>query len=337
MVLIEGGTEMNDSASKTKVITLHEAAQIVQNGDMIYTSGILGRKPFALEAELIRQKKRNLILLNVLIYGEDLMIGSGCVAGYYGCYVGMGPFGLCQNFGRAVKEGSIVVVEAGHLEMVFGLAAGAMGIPFIPSRASLGSDILNPDYTEFSKLKKIARNKEKFPSDRKISMEDPFWGGKHALTSAIEPDVAIIHAQLAGPEGTVRVTGPLGSDLDAVRAADRVIVTCERLVPEEFLRRTPHYNTFASTEVDYVVEVPWGSHPGSVYDCYDLDPRFLKDYQKASQTKEGADAWIEEWVLDLNNHYEYLEKLGIKRLEQLKVKDPVLGYKPWKEWESDLL
>ncbi len=325
------------NGANSKVITLQDAAGVVQNGDMVYTGGILGRKPFALEVELIRQRKRGLILLNVLMYGEDLMVGAGCVAGYFGCYVGMGPFGLCQNFGRAVKEGSIICVEAGHLDMVFGFAAGAMGIPFIPSRASMGTDILNPNYLKLDKLRAIARNKEKLPLQRANLMEDPFWGGKYTLMHAIKPDVAIIHAQLAGPEGTVRITGPRASDVDAARAADKIIVTCEQIVPEEYLRREPHYNVFAASEVDYIVEVPWGSHPGSVYGYYDVDPKFLRDYQAASRTKEGTQKWLTEWVFDIHDHYDYLEKLGVRRLDRLRIKDPILGYKPWKEWDGDLL
>jgi glutaconate CoA-transferase subunit A len=316
---------------------LKEAAQIVQDGDIVYTSGILGRKPIAFEAELIRQKKKNLVLTNVLMYGEDLMVGAGCVSGYYGCYVGMGPFGLCNNFNRAVKEESILVAEAGHMEMCAGFLAGAIGVPYIPSRASLGTDILNPKYNQFKQLRDLVRNKDKFPSDQKVTMEDPFWGGKNTLTCALKPDVAIIHAQYAGPEGTVRITGPLGSDLDAARASDIIIVTCEKIVPEEWLRREPHYNTFGSIEVDYVVEIPWGCHPGSLYDGYDVDPKFIKEYQKASRTDEGTQKWLDEWVFGVKDHFEYLDKLGSRRLDGLMVKDPVLGYKPWAEWESDLL
>jgi glutaconate CoA-transferase subunit A len=328
---------MDKRERKNKVLTLSEAARLIQDGDIVYTSGILGRKPFALEYEMIRQGKKDLILLNVLIYGEDLMIGAGCVRGYYGCYVGMGPFGLCQNFGRAVKENDIAVVEGGHLEMVYGLAAGAMGIPFIPSKASLGTDILNPNYVDFDKLKGIARHPEKFPVKGKIQMDDPFGSGQQALTAAIRPDVAIIHAQYAGPDGTVRITGPLGSDLDAVRAADIVIVTCEQILPESYLRREPHFNTFGSTEVDYVVEAPWGSHPGSVYEFYDVDPGFLRAYQKMSRSEEGTKQWLDEWVYGVKDHQAYIEKLGVRKLDALKVKDPVLGYKPWDEWERDLL
>jgi glutaconate CoA-transferase subunit A len=327
---------MKDS-NGSKVLSLQEAAGLIQDGDIIYTSGILGRKPIAFESEIIRQKKKNLILTNVVMYGEDLMVGADCVTGYYGCYVAMGPFGLCNNFNRAVKEGNMVVAEVGHLEMCNSLLAGAMGVPYIPSRVSLGTDIINPKYDQFSELRKLARNKDKFPVDNKITMEDPFWGGKNVLTPALKPDVAIIHAQYAGPDGTVRITGPLASDVDAARAADMVIVTCEQIVPEEWLRREPRFNTFGATEVDYVVEVPWCCHPGSLYDRYDLDPKFIREYQQASRSEEGTQKWLQEWVYDVKDHFEYLEKLGLRRLDALKVKDPVLGYRPWVEWESDML
>jgi glutaconate CoA-transferase, subunit A len=333
----DGGEREMKDCKNSKVITLQKATEQIREGDIVYTSGILGRKPVAFEYELIRQKKKNLILLNVLIYGEDLMIGAGCVSGYYGCYVGMGPFGLCQNFGRELKDGNLVSVEAGHLEMVFGLAAGAMGVPFIPSRASVGTDILNPAYCHMDKLRNLARNKDKLPINRLQSLEDPFGGGKFSLMPAIRPDVAVVHAQQAGPEGTVRIIGPLASDVDAVRAADKVIVTCEQIVPEEYLRRDPHFNTFASNEIDYVVEAPWGSHPGSVYGHYDVDPKFLRAYQSASRTKEGTQKWLDDWVFNIHDQYEYWEKLGMRRLDGIKVKNPVLGYKPWKEWEDYLL
>ena len=99
------------------------------------------------------------------------------------------------------------------------------------------------------------------------------------LHPAIHCDVCVCHVQQVGEEGTVRIDGSLTFDHYAVHAAKKVIVTAEQVVPEEYLRRDPNRNQIPCTSVDMIVEVPWGGHPGQVYNFYDMDIPFLKNIQ----------------------------------------------------------
>ncbi|MGI6488705.1 MAG: hypothetical protein ACOX2B_10435 [Syntrophothermaceae bacterium] len=102
---------------------------------------------------------------------------------------------------------------------------------------------------------------------------------------AIKADVCICHVQQAGEQGTVRIDGSLTFDHFAVHAARKVIITAEQVVPEEYLRQDPNRNQIPCTAVDMVVEVPWGGHPGQVYNFYDMDIPFLQDYAAGVQRK----------------------------------------------------
>jgi glutaconate CoA-transferase, subunit A len=149
---------------------------------------------------------------------------------------------------------------------------------------------------------------------------DPFYDeGEIILVPAAKPDVCIIHAQQVGEEGTVRVMGQTFSDEQAAKAAEKVIVIAEEIVPESYLREEPGSNLLPSYLVDAIVEVPWGAHPTGNYGLYDVDSTFIKDFATASKTEAGLEAWLDEWVYGVGSHEEYLDKLDVSHLMSLKA------------------
>lgn len=317
---------------KSKIVTLHEAIQEIQDGDSVFFGGIVeDRRPIAAVCEMVRQQKRNLVLLGTCSMSGDILVGGGCLGAYRGCYSSNGAFGISPNLKRWSEEGRLIIDDIGHLDLSLGLLASMAGSPFIATKSCLGTDVLNPEYDNLPKVREIARSKELLPAKKYQLMEDPFYDmGTVQLFPAIKCDVCICHVQQAGEEGTVRIDGSLTFDHFAVHGAKKVIITAEQVVSEEFLRRDPNRNQIPCTSVDMVVEAPWGAHPGQVYNFYDMDIPFLQDYAKHCATEEGFQQWADTWIYSTKNHEGYLDKLGAARLERLRAIPPY-GYRPRKQ------
>jgi len=206
--------------------------------------------------------------------------------------------------------------------MVLRFLAGMLNIPFIPAKTGLGSDVVVKEgFSPESRTQpKVARRKL-------VVAESPFNGEPVVLLPAIKPDVTVIHAQYVGSEGTVRIRGLRFADVEEALAASRLIVTCERIVPEEELRRDPELNCIPGFLVDAVVELRFGAHPTACYGFYDVDPSFLYSYYEAASSEEGFQAFLEEWVYGVEGHEGYLRKLGEDRLKRLEASFPY-GFKP---------
>lgn len=314
---------------KSKVVSLKEAMGLVEDGDTIFTGGIVeDRRPVAAAMEMVRQKKKNLVLFGTCSLCDDILVGGGCVEAYRGCYTSNGAFGISPNLKRRAEAGTIVTDEIGHLDLSIGLMAAQAGVPFIASKTCIGTDVLNPAYDNLAEVSKWARDKSMLPNQKYVLMEDPFFNmGTVQLVPAIKLDVCICHVQMVGEEGTVRIDGSLTFDHFAALSAKKVIVTAEKVVPESYIRQDPNRNCIPSTSVDLVVELPWGAHPGQVYNAYDMDIPFLQEYAKSCATQEGFDKWAEAWIFNENGHEDYINQLGASRLEKLRAKPPY-GYAP---------
>ncbi|MDW7646111.1 MAG: CoA transferase [Desulfuromonadales bacterium] len=314
--------------SKSKRITVQQAAEIIKDGSSLTFSGFtIWRRPFAVVFELIRQQRRNLHLIEVNGGPQtEFLVGAGCVDIWESCWVGHELYGKYgANLSRKVAEKQILVEDYSHAEMMFRFAAAAAGAPYAVTQTSLGTDIHNPAYDTLGKAgrrdgKRIAKHKYLFT-------EDPFFdGGQLVQVPAVKIDVALLCVQQVGEEGTVRVSGQYYSDPEAARAADITIAVAEEIVPEEYLRRHADQNTIPSFEVDYIVECPFGAHPTGMFGRYDVDGAFLKNFYNGTRTQEGFDAFAKEWIHGLD-HTGYLEKLGWARMLKLRA-NTAMNYSP---------
>lgn len=309
-------------------VSLAEAISLIKDGDSLTFSGFtIWRRPMAAIMELIRQGKKDLHLIEV--NGgthDDMLIGAGCVRIWESCWCGHELYGkIGGNLARKVETGELICEDYSHIQMLYRLVAGAQGIPFMPTFAALGSDILNPEYDMLGKAGLRNGSNPKIPDKKYEMYTENFTGAEVALMPAAQPDWCIAHVQLAGSEGTVRVLGQRYSDEEAMKAADKLIVIAEQIVPEEFIRREPERNLIPPHLVDYVVELPWAGHPTGCYGTYEADGDFIKDFYNQTRTQEGFDAWAQEWIFGLKDHEEYLNKLGVSRLEKLRA-SAALGY-----------
>ena len=318
-----------DKEVEDKIMDVEEAVKkFIRDGCQIGLGGFtVQRHPMELIREIIRQRRRELVLLGCSQgIDADMLIGAGCVKRIEMAYVGDEPFvSPSPNFRRAIEEGEIEWEDYSNFGSTLRFVGGALGLPFMPTKSMLGSDMVEkwgipPESRE-------ERRDPKLPSKKLAVMTCPFTGEKVILVPSCNPDVAIIHAQICGNKGTVRILGQTFVDEFVAKAAERVIVTCEEIVPEDEIRKEPERNQIPFYIVDAIVEIPYGAHPTAVYRYYDYDPEHYGVYIKAAKAgRDSFQRYLEEYVYGVDGISEYLKKIGgEEKLRRLKA-DPTLGY-----------
>jgi glutaconate CoA-transferase subunit A len=314
---------------KPQKVTLKEAVALINDGDFLTFSGFtIWRRPMAFVYEMVRQGKKDLHLFEVNGGTHtEVLAGAGCIKMWESCWVGHELYGkLGEAVARGQIEGSIIVEDYSHAQCVARLLAGAYGLPFFPTALSMGTDILNPKFDNLKKAGLRDGSNPKIPMIKYDIIQDKMYNkGDILLMPAANPDWAIIYASQVGDEGTVRMFAQRYVDMEAIKAADKVIVIAEEIVPDSYLRQEPEKNMATGYAIDYVVELPWSAHPTGSQFYYDVDADFIKAFYTASKSKETFDQWAAEWIFGVASHEEYIEKLGVNRLTKLKA-NSVLGY-----------
>lgn len=315
--------------STQKIMTLAEAIdRFVFDGCHISVGGFtINRNPMAAVYEIIRQRKRKLHLY-AHSNGQalDELIGAGCVTRLEIAYGGSGLFApTCVRFRREVERGALTVEDYTNYQMTLRFAAGAMGVPFLPVRSGLGTDIVN----RWGFDEAMRKGDDKIPDQKLLVTENPFgeWSGadKVVLVPAITPDVTILHVQEADRAGTTRMHGLPFSDVEQAKAARCVIVTCETVVENGTLREHPGANQIPFFCVDAVVPVPMGAYPTACYHYYDYDPVFLKRYRRWAEDDERYEAYLQQAVYGSKDHDAFLKQQDPDVLSTIKA-DPRTGY-----------
>jgi glutaconate CoA-transferase subunit A len=292
----------------SKRVSMHEAiAQCVPDGSTVALGLALEPLiPFAAGHEIIRQGKRNLCLIgpisDILF---DMLIGAGCVDKVMAAWVGNVSEGLGHCYRRAVEKQlphELTVEEYTNYTIALALHAASLGAPYIPTRSLLGSDIPHQN-----------------PSLRQAT--SPFDDSPLLLVPALQPDVAIIHVQRCDEQGNAHAWGSLGVCEEAMLAARTVILTAEEIVPHEVIISDPNRVLGPAWKVQAVVHAPWGAYPSPVQGYYGRDHAFFHEYHRRSRSLDGFQQWLEEWVLHLPDHAAYCQKVGVERLQNLKVNE----------------
>jgi glutaconate CoA-transferase subunit A len=287
--------------AQNKVAKLSDIGRLIKDGDSVAIGGAwLSSHPMALVRQLIRSGMKNLNVMTILGSVDiDMLVGAGCVDRLMFSFVSMEAYGLAPNFRRAIEKGDLKYDEISGLAIIIGFEATGRGVPFLPYRGPFGSDYLKqrPDF-----YKEIVC---------------PFTGEEMTAVPAIKPDVAIIHAQRADPAGNIQIEGTAGSDLELAKAAKRVIVSVEEVVPTEVLRENPYKTKIPRIYVDMVIEQPFGAHPCSLVPSYVGDPWHMMTYMDMAVKPDTFKSYLEQYVMTSED--EYLEAVGgLKQLNLLK-------------------
>ncbi|WP_019133085.1 glutaconate CoA-transferase subunit A [Peptoniphilus obesi] len=308
----------------SKIYSLKDAiSKYVEDGDVISFGGFTtNRKPYAAVYEILRQGKKDFIAEAGPAGGDwDLLIGEDRVLAYINCYTAnSGYTNVSRRFRKHIEEGKLLYEDYSQDVEMLRLHAASLGLPYLPVKLMMGTGL-----TEKWGISREQRAKiDKLPNEKFVEVENPFKKGDKVIACPVpEIDTAIIHVQMASPDGTCRIIGDEFHDVDIAVAAKKTIVTCEELVSNEYIRRDPTKNSIPAFCVDAVVQVPFGAHPSQCYDYYDYDGDFFKHYNIVSKTEEDFKEFVKEWVYDVEDHEAYLNKLGATRLVNLK---PVPGF-----------
>lgn len=319
---------MSEGNIKDKFMSAEEAVRrFVHDGDMVAMGGFtVTRNPMALAREIVRQGRQDLHLV-CHSHGQamDLLVGAGCVKRIEIAYGGTGRFApTCICFRRAAQQGKLQVEDYSNFQMSLRFMAGAMNLPFMPCRSGMASDILSQ-----SGFGPELRGQGKIPAHKAVVTGNPFGQPeeKVVLLPALNPDVALVHAQYVGEDGTVRIKGLTFLDLEQARAASRVIVSCEEIVPTSFLRQDPDQNSLPEFLIDAIVQVPYGAHPTACPYFYDYDPQHLNLYRGEAGNDESLKGYLERWVSNCPDHAAYLDQVGASQLVRIRANSQV-GYAP---------
>ncbi|MGH2523329.1 MAG: CoA transferase subunit A [Anaerolineales bacterium] len=289
----------------SKLLSLPDAiARFVPDGSAVALGTALESLiPFAAGREIMRQRKRHLTLIgpisDILF---DQLVGAGCVRAVRVAWAGNVITGSGYNFRRAVESGAIEIEDHSNLTLAMALHAGAMGVPFMPTRTALGSDLFKTN-----------------PSLKTLAC--PFTGEALTAVAALTPDVAIIHVQRADEFGNAHAWGNLGVTREACLASQHILLTAEEIVSPEVISSDPNRVVTPGFRVSAVVHAPWGAHPSPVPGYYNRDHQMFLDYQLESQSPEAFAQWRAKWVEGVQTNDDYSARLGKQRMAELELKN----------------
>ncbi len=299
-------------AMVNKVTTVENAVKTMLNdGDYLAIGGFgANRIPTAVLHEIVRQKKKNLAFAgHTATHDMQILVGGECLDRIDIAYIiGLEARGLSPSSRRAIESGKIKITEWTNATLSWRIKAAAMGLSFLPARNILGTDTF-----------KYSAAKE---------MLCPFTGQKYAAYPALYPDFAAIHVHECDIYGNAHVYGASVSDQDLAKAAKRVVLTTERIIPTEEIRQKPHATFIPFWCVDAVVEVPFGSYPGNMPYEYFSDEEHLKKWLTIEKDPEEFKAFFKKQILDTKDFYEYLElNGGIDRILKLRAIEHLIDKK----------
>ncbi len=281
-------------------MSLEDAAGLVADGDHVALGGCtLSRTPMAMVWALIRAGRKDLTVSRSITSTEgDLLYGSGVSRHILTSWFSQGiVWGVSKVMRHYTEQKLARFEEWSHMAIGLRYRAGAMGIPFMPTRTMMGSDV-------------GAR------IDETHEIDCPFTGDRLLLVPALNPDVALIHVQRCDPHGNAQMDGLPFMDADIAMAANKVILTTERIVTNDQIRRQPDQTRIPFITVDAVVEVPYGCAP---HECYGVYEPFLANLDAYAEltTKDpeaGVAEYLDRFVHGPKNWAAYLELLGIENV-----------------------
>jgi glutaconate CoA-transferase, subunit A len=293
-------TRERDRSLREKIMTLEEAAALVPDGASVGIGGsTLSRTPMAMIWALIRAGRRDLHCARSITSSEgELLFASNASRHILTSWFSLGiVWGVSRIMRLYAESNRARFEEWSHMAVGMRFRAGAMGVPFLPMRSMLGSDVI-----------------AQLPDVRLIDC--PFTGEQLVLVPALNPDFALIHVQRCDAYGNAQIDGLPFMDIDLAMAANRVILTTERIVSNDQIRRRPDHTKIPFFAVDAVVEAPYGSAP---HECYGLyEPLFAHLDGYAAQLKQdpevGMRGYLDRYFYGPKSWTEYLDRIGLAEL-----------------------
>lgn len=301
--------QQKSRALSRKVVTVQEAvATLIHDGDYLAIGGFgTNRIPTAVCHEIIRQKKQDLSFAGHTATHDFQILCAGNLTGRgqtlakldSAYIVGLEARGLSPQARRVMESGTLEVAEWSNYALAVRFRAAAMGVPYLPVRSMMGTDTARCSNAEV--------------------IVCPYTGVNLLALPALYPDVAAIHVHEADIHGNARLRGTSVADLDVARAAKRLIITCERIIPTEEFRREPDRTSIPYYCVDAVCEVPYGSYPGNMPYEYFSDEDHLKLWLEKESDPAEYLQFLDQAIWSKPDFNAYLHWAGgLPRLQQLR-------------------
>jgi len=293
-------TSERDRSLHEKVMSLEEAAKLVKDGDTVGIGGsTLSRTPMAMIWALIRAGRKGLSCSRSIMSSEgELLFGSGASDHVLTSWFSQGiVWGVSKVMRLYTESKRARFEEWSHMAVGMRFRAGAMGVPFLPMRSMMGSDVIT-----------------RLPDVREISC--PFTGEKLVLVPALNPDVALIHVQRCDAYGNAQMDGLQFMDVDLAMAANRVILTTERIVSNDQIRRTPDATRIPFFTVEAVVEAPLGCAPHECYGVYEPFFKHLDMYAEMirKDPAKGIAEYLDRYFYGPKSWTGYLDLIGVEEM-----------------------
>ncbi len=304
-----------DRALRDKVTSVADAvAHLVHDGAYLAIGGFgADRLPTAVVHEVVRQGRQNLGFAGHTATHDFQVLCAGNLTGRgkllarvdIAYVVGLEARGLSPHARRVLESGEVECTEWTNYTLAVRFKAAAMGLPFLPARSMLGTDT--------------------FRHSAARAIACPFTGERLVALPALYPDVAAIHVHEADRYGNCRLRGTSVADLDLARAARRLIVTCERLIPSDEIRRDPTRTVIPYFCVDAVCEVPFGSYPGNMPYEYFSDEDHLCAWLRVERDLAEYRQFLDKYLFGVRDFNEYLQRCGgLPRLQKLRQEEFLL-------------
>jgi glutaconate CoA-transferase subunit A len=289
-----------DRSLRDKVVPLEEATSFVRDGDSVGIGGsTMSRTPMGMIWALARAGRKHLTCSRSIVSSDgDLLFASGVCDHIVTSWFSQGIlWGVSKVMRHHVETGKAQYDEWSHMAMGMRFRAGAMGVPFMPIRSMLGSDV-----------------RKQRPEAKEIDC--PFTGEKLLLVPALNPDVALIHVQRCDAYGNAQIDGLQFMDIDLAMAANKVILTTERIVSNDQIRRAPDQTKIPFFAVDAVVELPFGCAPHECYGVYEPMLRHMEYYVGLvnADPVKGMRDYMDRFVYGPKSWSEFLALIGIEEL-----------------------
>ncbi len=289
-----------------KLMPLGEAIEkFVKDGEYFAIGGFgANRAPIAACHEIVRQGRKNMGFAGHTSTHDFQILAAGevfdrCDAAYI---IGLEARGLSPVARRYMQSGRVRVTEWSNYSLAARLKAAAMGVPFVPTRTIAGTDTFRHSACKI--------------------VDCPFTGVKVVLQPALYPDVSVIHVHEADIYGNCRIKGIMIADDDLARASKKLIITCEKLVHNDEIRRDPTSTRIPFWLVDAVCEVPFGAYPGNMAYEYFSDEPHLKEWLQAEEDPETFGGFMQKYIYGCKDHYEYIGlNGGLHKMIELRRKE----------------
>lgn len=292
-----------------KVMNLDEAVEaFVLDGDYLAIGGFgANRTPIAACHEIVRQGRKDMGFAGHTSTHDFQILCAGEVFNRVDIayVVGLEARGLSPCARRYLESGKVKITEWSNYSLALRLKAAALGVPFLPSRNLMGTDTF------------------KYSGGK--SVECPFTGKNVFLQPALYPDVSVIHVHEADIYGNARFKGIGVADVELAKASKHLIITTEKLISNEEIRRDPDSTRIPYYLVDAVCEIPFGAYPGTMPYEYFSDENHLKEWLTVEKDPVEFKAFLQKNIYECKNHTEYIMRNGgLRKILELRAEELLL-------------